>query len=122
MNPDELRKLDYEKTLQYANQLAEIRFKLLALIPVATGGALGLAQLQTNPISSLFLGVLGFFVTLGLVFYDQRNSEIYEKQMHRARLLELDLDFPSILGDDSTGGPVGGRPSRGRRLFGKFEM
>lgn len=123
MTPDELQKLDYEKTLDFVHTLTDVRFKLLALVPIATGAALGLTSSNENPMGGLVLGALGFFVTLGILFYDLRNTQIYEKEMHRARLLELSLQIPPIGTDVAAGGPIGGRPKDGRRtLFQKYEI
>ncbi len=122
LTKDDLRKLDYEKTLEFVNQLSDIRFKLLALVPIATGSAVGLTDPDKYSLPGLFLGILGFFVTLGIIFYDQRNTEIYDKEMKRARLLELRLNIPSTSEGDIAGGPVGGRSARGRKLFGSILM
>jgi len=122
MPEDELRKLDYEKTVAYIDQLSDIRFKLLALIPLATGAALTLAEPGTRPATGAVLGLLGFFVTLGIVFYEQRNTEIYEKQVRRAKLLEIRLGMPPVSARDGFGGPFMGRAARERKLFGWVEM
>lgn len=118
MNKDELRKLDYEKTLQYISQLTEIRFKLLSLLPVVTGVALSFIKPEQSPSTGLFIGVFGFSVTFGLVIYDQRNTAIYDEQVIRAKILEKKLLIPPVLGDDIVGGPVGGRPCIEQKLFG----
>lgn len=122
ISEDELRKLDYEKTIAFIDQLSGIRFKLLALVPLATGTALGFSLGGKEPTIGAALGLVGFFVTVGIVFYDQRNTEIYEKQIRRAKLLELRLNLPPVSSQDSFGGPLMGRPKRGRKLFGKIEM
>jgi hypothetical protein len=76
MEKDDLRKLDYDKAIEYVKQLTDIRFKLLALVPIATGAALKFASIKEDPMAGLFLGLLGFFVTMGIIFYDQRNKKI----------------------------------------------
>ncbi|MDT8300101.1 MAG: hypothetical protein RQ760_01375 [Sedimentisphaerales bacterium] len=123
MDKYDLIKLDYEKTVEYIKLLTDIRFKLLALVPIATGAALGFAKPENDPMTGLVLGLLGFLVTLGIIFYDQRNTEIYEKAMQRARLLELHLQIPPASKYELAGGLVGGRPKgRSRKLFGVIEM
>jgi hypothetical protein len=84
---------EYESVLASFRQLAEIRFKLLALLPTISGFAIGalskdLQEFKDSPVPRLVVGVLGFFVTLGIVFYDQRNSQLYNALSRRARHLE----------------------------------
>lgn len=122
MDKMELQKLDYEKTLEHIGTLTEIRFKLLALVPLATGAALGLTSPVKDPFAGLVLGLMGFFVTLGIIFYDQRNSQMYAKQMHRARALEVNLQIPSLIENGISGGVVGGRPQDTLMLFGKYKI
>jgi hypothetical protein len=40
MTEDEKIRLDYERTAQYFFHLADVRFRLLALLPVVSGTAL----------------------------------------------------------------------------------
>lgn len=87
---------DYEQTLASFRQLADIRFKLLALLPSISGLAIGVISLnleafKSAPLPRMLIGVLGFVVTLGVVFYDQRNSQLYYALMHRAQKLEQSL-------------------------------
>ncbi len=53
MDKDEKLKLDYEQTVAYYHHLADSRFKLLALIPIVTGAAIGLLSGSTQPGSVL---------------------------------------------------------------------
>jgi hypothetical protein len=85
--------LDYEQTLATYRMLADIRFKLLAFIPVVSGIAIvlltrDLKTVQESPQVALVLGLLGFFVTLGIAFYDQRNSRLHDATVGYARDLE----------------------------------
>lgn len=102
--------------------LYENRFKLLALLPIATGAALALGEAGMDPATSFVLGALGFFVTIGIIFYDQRNTGIYEKQIRIAKLLELRLGFEGLSAADSVSGPFLGRPGRSRNLFGRIQI
>jgi hypothetical protein len=103
----DLLKLEYEQANQNFRALADTRFKLLGLLPLFGGAAifvlsiLGLSpELGTLEVSSghlwFVVGVsgLGFFVTLGIVIYDQRNSELYNCLVHRLRYLETRFDSP----------------------------
>lgn len=118
MDREEGLKLDYEQTIKYVHTLADIRFKLLTLVPVATGAAMGLLKGSTQPSSVISIGILGFMVTLGIVFYDQRNTQIYNVMVFRAKALELLLGF-EYLGDKERtyGGPFLDRPKRRLKFF-----
>lgn len=102
----ELIRLDYEKTVAIWQQLVEIRFKLLAVVPVVTGAAVAFTESAKTPALGITLGLLGFLVTLGIISYDQRNTEIYEVLVRRAKLLELRLGVPPLLPDSPSGGAV----------------
>ncbi|MFX0197673.1 MAG: hypothetical protein ACFFCW_16255 [Candidatus Hodarchaeota archaeon] len=122
MTDDERKKLDYEKTIEYIHKLGDIRFKLLAIVPIASGSAIGLVAPHGDPFKGIIIGALGLFVTLGIIFYDQRNTEIYEKYFRRAKLLEISLGIPPTSKSELVGGPFLGRSARGRKLFSKFLM
>jgi hypothetical protein len=115
-------RLDYEQTLQTYRMLADIRFKLLAFIPVVSGIAITFLTsdpktVPDNPQMSLVIGLLGFFVTLGIAFYDQRNSRIHDATINYARGLE------SILGPSYAKGHITETRSPSRqRLFGIVEI
>lgn len=115
MTEPELLKLDYEKTLEVVNDLSNIRFKLLGLLPLATGGTLALAEYGKDPLTAAVLAVLG---SVGIMFYDQRNTELYERQVRRAKLLEIRLGLPKASSVERCGGPLVNRASRGRRFLG----
>lgn len=87
-------KLDYEQTTKYFHTLADVRFKLLALVPVVAGAAFGLvSKASLEPETVIGISGLGFIVTLGIMFYDQRNTQIYNDMMVRAKMLEALMDF-----------------------------
>ena len=126
MDLGEKARVDYEQTLSAWRLLTEIRFKLLALVPTIAGTAIAL--LSTREIErweAAMLSLLGLFVTLGIVFYDQRNTQLYNRTLGRAEFLEgeLVLDLPHAPGDKATqGGLVSSRPDEPRRLLGRIEM
>jgi hypothetical protein len=119
--------------------LADVRFKLLALVPVLGGVAVfvltnvGLSAASAGGTRSLLLAllgsVLGFLASLGIVLYDQRNSELYNALIHRAKYLERRCKLPSAPGglrvpapreEDGwakVGGQYSERPRRHRRLL-----
>lgn len=120
MDPQiELLKLDYERTLATYQQFAEIRFKLLAFVPALSAAAIAL--LTTADVSgwtTSTLGATGFVVTLGIVLYDQRNTQFYNGAISRAQHLEVELGLKRFE-DDEHFGLFGSREDhRDRRLLG----
>jgi hypothetical protein len=94
---NDMIQFDYEKTLQTYQMLADVRFKLLALVPLISGAAI--AFLTTDPVhasSQIVLagGVFGLLITLGITIYDQRNTQIMNVSKSRARELEQRLHLP----------------------------
>jgi hypothetical protein len=90
---------DYRETLASFRQLADIRFKLLAVLPPVSTAAVGLisfdlAAFRQAPAPRLVVALLGLAVTLGLVFYDVRNSQLYAGLATRAKALESRLGLP----------------------------
>ena len=114
--------LAYEQTLASYRMLADIRFKLLAFIPVISGIAITFLTsdpetVQNYPQMALIIGVLGFFVTLGIAFYDQRNSRLHDATLGYARDLERRLRPSS-----GEGHIIEMRRAPRRRLFGVVEI
>lgn len=115
--------MEYAEVNTNFRMLADIRFKLLALVPALGGAAnfvlsgFALAEGATAPPHSLVLmiGVMGFLATLGITIYDQRNSELYDKLISRAKYLEQILELREK-------GQFRERPDRGRYLFWKLPM
>jgi hypothetical protein len=122
MDSDEKLKLDYEQTTRYYHQLADSRFKLLTLIPIVTGAAIGLLGNGTQPELVLVLGILGFVVTLGIFFYNQRNTQIFDKMILRAKMLETRLELEPLDKEHRYGGPFLSRPGRTLKLFGVIKV
>ena len=102
----EVLKLDYEQTLATYRQLTEIRFRLLAFVPAISGAAIVvLGQTGSDPWAKFGVAVLGFFVTLGIVLYDQRNTQIYQGTIGQAKHLENKLGLET----DTNAGLFGSR-------------
>jgi hypothetical protein len=158
-SPSEFDKLsmEYEQVNDNIRTLADIRFKLLALIPILGGVAIFALSTMAAPNSAtgstpdytlaLLVSVLGFIATLGITFYDQRNSELYNALIRRAQHLEAyaelsedkTLEPPRITvkpvttakgtKKEETSEPlishIGGqfleRPDRNRKLIGFFQ-
>jgi hypothetical protein len=106
--------LEYKLANENFRALADIRFKLLALVPILSGAALALISpnlfgKEPRPEIALAAGILGFLVTLGVTFYDQRNSQLYNAIYHHIRYLQTKLVLPN-------GTQFGVRPGRELRF------
>jgi hypothetical protein len=124
--------LEYEQVNENFRFLADVRFKLLALVPILGGAAVyalgrvgldaGKAPASSNPelLAVLLVSLLAFLATLGITLYDQRNSELYNALIHRAKYLEKDFGVPSTPGGlrvEPYGGQFSERPRKSRRLI-----
>jgi len=84
---------EYSETSHNFRLLTEIRFKLLALLPIATAAAAALKGDNLgmrNGVLSLF----GLAVTIGLVTYNARNDQLYDELIGRAASIERSLGIP----------------------------
>jgi len=115
MTEDDKIKLDYERTAQYFFHLADVRFKLLALLPIVSGTALAIVPAHLEPPETLALGMLGLVVSAGLLLYDQRNSQIYNSLIGRLNLIEESLRLPAMRENKQVGGAFLDRPGGNRR-------
>jgi len=115
MTEDDKSKLDYERTTQYFFHLADVRFKLLALLPIVSGTALAIVPAHLEPAETLALGMLGLVVSTGLLLYDQRNSQIYNSLIGRLNLIEESLRLPAMRENKQVGGAFLDRPGGDRR-------
>jgi hypothetical protein len=115
MTEDDKIKLDYERTAQYFLHLADVRFRLLALLPIVSGAALAIVPAHIEPAEMLALGMLGLVVTIGVLLYDQRNSQIYNSLVGRLNLIEESLRLPAMRDNKQVGGAFLDRPGGDRR-------
>jgi len=123
MDYEDKLQLDYEQTTHYFHELHNVRFRLLALVPIVTGAAIGFLGDETSGPKVLAIGILGFLVTLGIAIYDQRNTQIYDSMQKRAKTLEAKLRFDPIdTNIKKRGGAFLDRPQRSRKLFGLLLM
>jgi len=125
---------EYTQVNENFRRLADIRFRLLAFVPALGGVAvyvlatagLSAESAPRQPTNAdlwlvALIAAVGFFVTLGIVFYDQRNSELYDALIHRAKVLEKRSKLPRSPGatkEGSVGGQFNERPRSDRHLFG----
>ena len=118
----ETLKFEYKEVHAYWRILTDIRFKLLAFVPTLAG--LGVVLIPNEPLGAFAVGLLGFIATLGITFYDQRNTELYNASIHRAAVLEREITkFKATrMIKCYDGANVGGifclRPKRGRKFLG----
>jgi hypothetical protein len=115
----ERRRLDYERTLETYRQLADIRFKLLAFVPTLSGVAVALlSKTSLGESEEIVLAALGLLVTLGILVYDQRNTQFYNGAITRAQQLEKKLGLEKF-GRDQHAGLFGSRKDHPtRRMLG----
>jgi hypothetical protein len=74
--------------------LIDVRFKLLALVPIVSGfGVTKVLEANTSlsPTAGTGLALIGLFATLGLLIYDLRNSELHDDLISRGRRIEDEL-------------------------------
>jgi hypothetical protein len=110
VDQDDRLRLDYEQTTGLLRDLAEIRFRLLALVPTIAGLAVGFFG-HPRPGSELAaIGLLGFVATLGIFVYELRNSQVQGALLQRAAALERLID--------PAGGVYAERPATTLRLAG----
>ncbi len=115
-------RLDYETTVQQFTTLADIRFKLLAFVPTVTGAAFGILKNSPNNPATAAIGVFGFLVTLGIIFYEIRNTQFYDGAVHRAKALEARLKLPICAAGFTVGGFFSERSKGKLRLFGLVKI
>jgi hypothetical protein len=82
--PDDYRKV-YAETNNNFRTLTEIRFKLLAFLPLGTGLGVIFTKREAQN-AGLF--VFGAIITIALWVYDQRNNQYYDELVAQAAELE----------------------------------
>lgn len=121
MSPNDRHRLDdYRITVDIWRQYVDTRFRLLRLVPLATG--VGVAFIGDRLSFASALVAAGALASLfGILMYDLRNSVFHDATVHRAKELErlLNLDRVSGVPEEVTyGGPFTDRPSKKVRLVG----
>jgi hypothetical protein len=87
---------EYHEVASNFRLLTEIRFKLLALLPIAAAAAaaLGSSAADDHAATVLGLSIFGLAVTSGLVMYNVRNDQLYNELVGRAANIERSLGLP----------------------------
>lgn len=73
--------------------LTDIRFKLLAFLPIATAAAAVLKD-ESLGAPGLVLSLFGLAATIGLAIYNARNDQLYNELVGRAAEIERSLGLP----------------------------
>ena len=87
---------EYSEVADNFRLLTNIRFKLLALLPIAAGGATallsaGASRNGASEVRALVLSLFGLLITLGLTTYNARNDQLYDTLVGRAASIEWEL-------------------------------
>jgi hypothetical protein len=67
MDAEDRLRLDYDRTTELVQSLLDTRFKLLALVPMIAGTAVGLVGTPRPAVDLLGIGVLGLVATVGIL-------------------------------------------------------
>jgi hypothetical protein len=73
--------------------LTDIRFKLLAFLPIATATA-AVFKGDSTSTGSFALSLFGLVATIGLLTYNTRNDQLYDELVGRAASIEQSLGLP----------------------------
>ena len=76
---------------------------------------------DSDGIPQVFLSIVGLLIVAGLAIYDQRNTQIYDRLVVRAKYLEKLLKFNPICDHEKHGGAFQNRPPR-RKFFGLIDV
>jgi hypothetical protein len=87
--PAALLKL-YEQICNNFRLLTDIRFKLLAFLPIATGAAVAFSRDQDLGARAA-ISLFGLVVTIGLIIYNTRNDQLYGELAERGAEIERAL-------------------------------
>lgn len=87
---------EYSEVAANFRLLTDIRFKLLALLPVASGAAwallsAGASRNGASEVRALILSLFGLLITIGLATYNDRNDQLYDTLVGRAASIEWQL-------------------------------
>jgi hypothetical protein len=101
---------EYAEVSNNFRMLTDIRFKLLAFLPLAAGVAASVLSRANASALTLAFSLFGLVVTIGLVTYNERNDQLYDTLVARAAAIERHLGIPD--------GAFANRPRAWFRLVG----
>jgi hypothetical protein len=84
---------EYTAVVNNFRALAEIRFKLLNLLPLASLAAAALKPAPRAP-GSLPFALFGLAATIAIAAYNKRNDQLYDQLVDRAAEIERELGTP----------------------------
>ncbi len=84
---------EYGEVVSNFRMLTDIRFKLLAFLPIVAAAAVAVTQESPGAIE-LGLSLFGLVVTTGLATYNARNDQLYDELVGRAAAIERSLGIP----------------------------
>ncbi|MFB7287795.1 hypothetical protein [Actinacidiphila glaucinigra] len=109
---------DYEQTLVTWRMLVDIRFRLLAFVPVVTGVVVTLAGRSASDYSTL-IAATAMTALFGVLVYDLRNSAFHDAAVHRAKALERAMRLRRLSDQgNGSGGLMNERPRERHKLLG----
>lgn len=93
---DELRKkalfVEYSEVCDNFRLLTNIRFKLLAFLPLSSAAGI-LVQGSKLDANHMLISIFGLVVTIGLITYNSRNDQLYNEFVGRAASIERFLSL-----------------------------
>jgi hypothetical protein len=90
---------EYGEVVGNFRLLTDIRFKLLALLPIAAAAATAVLSAgggrdAAAEVRALALSLFGLLVTVALATYNDRNDQLYDRLVGRAASIEWQLGLP----------------------------
>jgi hypothetical protein len=85
---------EYREVSNNFRMLTDIRFKLLAFLPIAAGAATAVLARGGATTLTFAFSLFGLVVTIGLVTYNARNDQLYDTLVARAAAIERYLGVP----------------------------
>jgi hypothetical protein len=85
---------EYAEVSNNFRMLTDIRFKLLAFLPVAAAAAAAVLARGNPTVLSLAFSLFGLVVTMALATYNARNDQLYDTLVGRAASIERKLGVP----------------------------
>jgi len=81
-------RIEYQEVCNNFRTLTDIRFRLLAFLPVGTAAGVALTVSDKQAWSGGLIGLFGLVVTFSVAFYNARNDQLYDALVARAAELE----------------------------------
>lgn len=78
---------EYAQVCNNFRMLTDIRFKLIALLPIATAAAAAFGTKESQ-VPSAWLSAFGLLATLAIATYNERNNQLYDDLVDRAAAIE----------------------------------